>query len=106
MYIWYIIFMTTEQIITKIKSKKTDLKQAWIVHLQLFGSFARGDFRDDSDIDLLYERDPEQDKTWRWVWWKRNLLEEITWRKVDMIGKDFIDKSIIDSVLSNVINIY
>jgi uncharacterized protein len=98
--------MTTEQIITKIKSKKNDLKQAWITHLQLFGSFARGDFHDDSDIDLLYEFDPEQDKTGRWVRWKRNLLEEITWRSVDMVGKDFINNFIKDSVLSNVINIY
>ena len=102
----YIYIMTTLQIIDKIKSKQAELINAWIVHLQIFGSFARGDFDNNSDIDLLYEFDAKQDNTWRWVFGVYNILENITQKKIDLISSKFIDNSIKESVLSNVINIY
>ncbi len=74
--------------------------------MDLFGSFARGDFEDSSDIDLLYEFDANQDKTWRWIFGIYDILENITQRKIDLISSKFIDNSIKESVLSNIINIY
>jgi len=45
--------MGREQILELLRAHEQELKQAGIVHLQLFGSRARGDQRRDSDVDLL-----------------------------------------------------
>ena len=52
--------MTTKEKILKILAKdKPDLQKQFKVHsLALFGSYARGDQRADSDVDILVEVDP------------------------------------------------
>jgi len=47
---------TTDQILELLKSHKALLEEKYALsELGLFGSFARGDFRDDSDIDILVD---------------------------------------------------
>jgi uncharacterized protein len=47
---------TREKIITLLKRKKPELEQKYdLSELGLFGSFARGDYRPDSDIDILVD---------------------------------------------------
>ncbi len=47
------------QVIEKIRLLKEKYKHEGFIILGVFGSFARGDYRDDSDIDILYELKPE-----------------------------------------------
>ena len=42
-----------------LRARKDELSARHIRHLWVFGSVARGEERDDSDIDLLVELDPE-----------------------------------------------
>jgi len=44
-----------KEIINKIKLLKEKYESEGFIILGIFGSYARGDFRDDSDIDILYE---------------------------------------------------
>ncbi len=44
-----------KEIIKKIKLLKQKYYHDGFIILGIFGSFARGDFSDDSDIDILYE---------------------------------------------------
>jgi predicted nucleotidyltransferase len=47
---------TTNQILTILKEKKAHLQKRYpISELGLFGSYARGDFNEKSDIDILVD---------------------------------------------------
>jgi uncharacterized protein len=53
------IVMTKEQILRVLSENKGRLQAAFKVRkLALFGSYARGDQREDSDVDILVEVDP------------------------------------------------
>jgi uncharacterized protein len=45
--------MNREQVIATLRAHESELKEAGIVRLSVFGSTVRGDRRPDSDIDLL-----------------------------------------------------
>jgi len=45
--------MTCEAVISTLRGHESELRAAGVVRLSLFGSTARGDYRPDSDIDLL-----------------------------------------------------
>lgn len=43
------------QLTEKIKSARKTLESEGVVHIALFGSRARGNYRDDSDVDILLD---------------------------------------------------
>jgi uncharacterized protein len=45
--------MNKDEIIAKLRSREAELRAAGIASLSLFGSAARGDDREDSDIDVI-----------------------------------------------------
>lgn len=47
-----------ERVIATLRAHEAELHRAGIRHLSLFGSVARGDAAEDSDIDLAAEFDP------------------------------------------------
>jgi predicted nucleotidyltransferase len=47
--------MQRDEAIAKLKQHETELRQLGIEHLYLFGSTARGEAREDSDIDLFFD---------------------------------------------------
>jgi len=49
---------SAESVITTLRAHETELRQAGIRRLSLFGSVARGDAESDSDVDLAVEFDP------------------------------------------------
>jgi predicted nucleotidyltransferase len=51
--------MTRDEIIAKLKETAPALRAEGITHLAVFGSRARSDAREDSDLDVLIEVDPE-----------------------------------------------
>jgi predicted nucleotidyltransferase len=51
--------MTRDEIITKLRSTAPALRAEGVTKLALFGSCAREDARDDSDLDLLIDVDPD-----------------------------------------------
>ncbi len=51
----------SELILKTIRSKKKELKKFGIQRIGLFGSYARGEQTEDSDIDILVDFDPEKE---------------------------------------------
>jgi uncharacterized protein len=47
--------MTREETIRRLKEHEAELKRLGVEHLYLFGSVARGEARDDSDVDLFFD---------------------------------------------------
>jgi predicted nucleotidyltransferase len=49
--------MNRAEIIRVLKRHEAELKKLGVDHLFLFGSVARGDAKDDSDIDLFFDHE-------------------------------------------------
>ena len=47
--------MLREEVIRRLQQHQADLKRLGVEHLYLFGSTARGEARDDSDVDLFFD---------------------------------------------------
>lgn len=70
------------------------LKEIWILHLYLVWSYSRWDYNNESDIDLVYEKD----KNTR-IWWikfikNKSILEQKLNKKIDLVNMDYIYKDI------------
>jgi predicted nucleotidyltransferase len=47
--------MERDDAITKLRAHEAELRQLGVEHLYLFGSTARGEAREDSDVDLFFD---------------------------------------------------
>ena len=47
--------MTREETIRRLHAHEAELKRLGVEHLYLFGSVARGEVREDSDVDLFFD---------------------------------------------------
>ena len=47
--------MERSEAISKLKAHEAELRQLGVEHLYLFGSTARGDAREESDVDLFFD---------------------------------------------------
>ncbi len=47
--------MTREEAIHRLHENQAELRRLGVEHLYLFGSVARGDAREDSDVDLFFD---------------------------------------------------
>lgn len=73
-----------KEVITSIQTVTQDILKLGAERLGLFGSFVRGEQKEDSDIDLLVEFKPGM-KTYRNYMNLADLLEENLKRKVDLL---------------------
>lgn len=74
-----------ERIIATLRAHEAELRQAGIRHLSLFGSVARGDAHNDSDVDLAVELDPEARIGLFALGALERRLVEIVGRRVDLL---------------------
>jgi predicted nucleotidyltransferase len=49
--------MKRDEAMTRLKQHEADLKRLGVEHLYLFGSTARGEALDDSDVDLFFDHE-------------------------------------------------
>jgi predicted nucleotidyltransferase len=49
--------MNREEAIDRLRAHEADLKRLGVEHLYLFGSTARGEAGDDSDVDLFFDHE-------------------------------------------------
>ena len=47
--------MKRDEAISRLKQHEADLKRLGVEHLYIFGSTARGEAKDDSDVDLFFD---------------------------------------------------
>lgn len=51
----YVAGMKRDDAMSLLRAHEADLKRLGVEHLYLFGSTARGEARDDSDVDLFFD---------------------------------------------------
>ena len=71
-------------------NKEYLLKHFQLTKVGIFGSFARGEERSDSDIDLLIEREPDAKNIFNSDWDLRELLKKQFNRGVDICEEKYI----------------
>ena len=77
--------MIRDQVISKLKDALPELRREFMVQeLYLFGSVARGDDDEKSDVDVLVEFLPESRPTLFTLAGLLNALEDLLGRKVDL----------------------
>ena len=52
---WYNTSMKREQVIARLRLHEAELKRLGVERLYLFGSTARGEAREESDVDLFFD---------------------------------------------------
>lgn len=76
-----------------------------VASLEVFGSFARGDSRHDSDLDLLYVLRPGARLGFK-LFDLEDELAALFGRPVDLVGRNSINKYIREQVLSDAQPLY
>jgi uncharacterized protein len=74
-----------ERVIATLRAHETELKAAGIRHLSVFGSLARGDAQEPSDVDLAAELDPDARIGLFALTTLERRLAELLRRNVDLI---------------------
>jgi uncharacterized protein len=74
-----------DRVIATLRAHQAELRRAGIRHLSLFGSVARGDAEESSDIDLAAELDPEARIGLFALGALERRLAELVGRKVDLL---------------------
>ncbi len=90
-----------------VKSKKTDICQIankyGAFNIRIFGSVARGDADENSDIDFLVDFNPDVGLIeWSGFWL---ALEELLGKKVDVAIESSLKKRMRDRVLSEAVSL-
>lgn len=93
---------TTERIIYLLKNKKPELEQKYALsELGLFGSFARGDYNEESDIDILVDFNKRVDGFQ--IVQLAHELQDLLQHKIDVVSRGgiklkylpFVEKTLI-----------
>ena len=52
--------MKRDEAISRLQQREAELKRLGVEHLYMFGSTARGEAKDDSDVDLFFDYEKEK----------------------------------------------
>lgn len=95
---------TLEQIMQILKEKKPDLQKRYpISELGVFGSYARGDYNENSDIDILVDFNDRIDG-FRYIRLAHEL-EDLFQYKIDMVSRRGIKPGYLPFVEKNLIHV-
>ncbi len=92
---------TKQQILSLLQEHQPELRRLGVRRCGLFGSFARNESQDQSDVDILVEFEPYQ-KTFDHFMQLAFFLEDLFSRKVDLITVESLGPYIGPHVLREV----
>ncbi len=79
------ISLDKEQVIATLRAHEQELNEAGVVRVRLFGSVARGDASEMSDVDLLAQFDDAKPISLIGLVHIENRLSDLLGRKVDLV---------------------
>ncbi|MBZ5638574.1 MAG: nucleotidyltransferase family protein [Acidobacteriia bacterium] len=90
-----------EEVIARLRAEETALRSLGVSRLGLFGSFRRGDAREESDVDLLVEFEPGR-KTFDSFMSLGFFLESLLGRRVELVTPESLSPYIGPRILREV----
>ena len=90
-----------DEVVARLRAEDARLRSFGVRRLGLFGSFQRGDARDDSDVDLLVEFEPGR-KTFDSFMSLGFFLESLLGRRVELVTPESLSPYIGPRILREV----
>ena len=82
--------MNSDQVVAKLRQHAPELKAAGLVHLRVFGSVARGEMSEESDVDLLADFDKSKRLTLVMVGRLQSRLADLLGANVDLSSEEWM----------------
>ena len=101
----YICVMKRDEAISRLQQHEADLKRLGVEHLYMFGSTARGEAKDDSDVDLFF--DYEKGKLGLFELMDvKEYAAGILGRKADIMTRDSLHKVLREKIKSTAVRVF
>ena len=98
--------MHRDQIIAKLRQHAPALQAGGILHLALFGSTARDQATQNSDIDLMAEYDPAAHRSLLDICKLQNKIEDLLQTRVDLASRSRLRPIIKESAEEDAIDAF
>lgn len=95
--------MDRSHVLKTLRQHESELREAGVVHLRLFGSLARNEGAEHSDIDLLAEFDKSKRLSLVRVGRIQSRLSELLGAQVDLSSADWMREPIRSKALSEAV---
>lgn len=97
--------MNRSEAIARLREHEAELKRLGVEHLYLFGSTARGDAREDSDVDLFF--DYERGKLGLYELMDvKEAAARILGRKADIMTRDSLHKVLRAQIEASAVSVF
>ena len=97
--------MERDAAIATLKAHEAELKRLGVLHLYLFGSTARGEARDDSDVDLFFDYERGALSLFDLMEVKEQAAR-ILGRKTDIMTRDSIHKMLRAGIEASALQVF
>lgn len=97
--------MKRSEAIARLKEHEAELKSFGVQHLYLFGSTARGEARDDSDVDLFFDRERGKLSLFGPMDVKE-AAARILGRKADIMTRDSLHKVLRERIEASAVQVF
>jgi len=87
--------MNRDNVILKLRQHEPELRAAGIMSLSLFGSVARGDATDESDVDLMADFDRAKKLSLLGAVGLENKLTDILGKKADLSQREMLKPEVL-----------
>jgi predicted nucleotidyltransferase len=101
----YIGFMKRDEAISRLQRHKADLRRLGVEHLYLFGSTARGEAKDDSDVDLFFDYEKGKLGLFELMDLKE-FATGILGRKADIMTRDSLHKMLRQTIEAAAVRVF
>ncbi|WP_158927784.1 nucleotidyltransferase family protein [Acidisphaera sp. S103] len=97
--------MERDAVIAKLKAHEAELKRLGVQSLYLFGSTARGEARDDSDVDLFFDYDRGKFGLFQLMDVKERT-SGILGRKADIMTRDSLHRTLRQGIEASAVQVF
>jgi hypothetical protein len=97
--------MERDAAIATLKAHEAELKRLGVQHLYLFGSTARGEARDDSDVDLFFDYERGKLSLFGLMEVKEQAAR-ILGRKTDIMTRDSLHKTLRQRIEASALQVF
>lgn len=98
--------MTRDEIIAKLRANAAAIQAEGVTKLALFGSRARGDMRDDSDIDVLIEVPPDSKFSLLNLIGVEHIITDITGLRAQATLRRSVEPRMAERIADDIVEIF
>jgi predicted nucleotidyltransferase len=103
--ICYHVVMERDEAMTTLQQHEADLKRLGVEHLYMFGSTARGEANNDSDVDLFFDYQKGKLGVYELMDVKE-YAASILGRKTDIMTRDSLHKTLREAIEATAVRVF